>query len=290
MKTKVKDYIQNVYHLMRKREMLTLPSSLSYYLVISLLLLIATNFNISVNYITNFFQKNFSSELVKLITPMITKQTISVGFIIHTLIAFYIVSNGADAIIVASNQVFNLDNKNFFKRRIKSFLLSLALIGLLSFMLIVPVFGKQLISIMISLGVKNNFIRYLEVIYPIFKLPVSLLVIYFGVKFIYVLAPDSKKIKGNYVIKGSIFTTIGWVLSTYAFSYYAKYIASYNLYYAGLSSIVVLMIWLYFLAFIFVLGLSMNYQNAKEEIEKTNAIKLKEIEEKVKINKISSQN
>ena len=76
---KVKEYIKNVYNLMRKREMLTLPSSLSYYFVlsivpvISIILLIATNFNISTNYITNFFQKNFSSELVNFLTPLITK-------------------------------------------------------------------------------------------------------------------------------------------------------------------------------------------------------------------------
>ena len=48
------------------------------------------------------------------------------------------------------------------------------------------------------------------------------------------------------------------------------------------------MIWFYFLAFIFVLGLSMNYQSSEEDIEKTNAIKLKEIEEKVRINKINN--
>ena len=33
---KVKEYIKNVYNLMRKREMLTLPSSLSYYFVLSI--------------------------------------------------------------------------------------------------------------------------------------------------------------------------------------------------------------------------------------------------------------
>ena len=45
------------------------------------------------------------------------------------------------------------------------------------------------------------------------------------------------------------------------------------------------MIWLYFLAFIFVMGLSFNYNTVEENIEKTNAIKLKEIEEKVKMSK-----
>lgn len=290
---RIKEYIKNVYTLMRKPEMLTLPSSLSYYFVlsivpvVSLLLLIASNLNISVNYITTFFERHFSAELVSFITPMITKQAISIGFIIHTLIAFYIVSNGTNAIIVASNMIFHAKNKPFVKRRIKSFFLAVILIILFTFLLIVPVFGKQLLSLIESLGINSNFLLYLQTIYPILRLPLTLVVIYFGVKLVYVLSPDTK-IKSRTVIKGSVFTTICWVLATFAFSYYTKNIASYNIYYAGLSSIVVLMIWFYFLAFIFVLGLSMNYQSREEDIEKTNTIKLKEIEEKVRINKMSN--
>ena len=188
---KVKGYIKNVYRLMRNPQMLTLPSSLSYYFVlsivpvISIILIIASNLNVSVNYITSFFQKNFSSEVVRLITPMITKQAISIGFIIHTLVAFYIVSNGADAIIVASNLVFNIENKNYLKRRIKAFLLAVALIVLITFLLVFPAFGKQLISVFISIGSKNTFVKVLESIYPILRFPLSLIVIYFGVKFIF---------------------------------------------------------------------------------------------------------
>jgi len=39
------------------------------------------------------------------------------------------------------------------------------------------------------------------------------------------------------------------------------------------------------LAFIFVIGISLNYRNATEEIERTNTIKLKELEQRVKASK-----
>ena len=156
-----KKYIKNVYTLMRKPEMLTLPSSLSYYFVlsivpvVSILLLIASNFNISVNYITSFFERNFSKELINFITPMLTKQTISIGFIIHTIVAFYIVSNGTNAIIVASNMIFHAKNKPFVERRIKSFIIALILIILFTFLLIVPVFGKQLLNVILTNYISN---------------------------------------------------------------------------------------------------------------------------------------
>lgn len=286
----MKKLINKAFGYMNKPEMLTLPSSLAYYFVLaivpitSFLLMIASNLKISTNYLTTFFEKNFSSELASLLTPLVTNQTFSIAFLIYVLVALYIVSNGADQIIVASNTIFNIENKNFFKRRIKALLLTLVLFILFTFLLVVPLFGEQLINLIIKIGFDNIVIEVIKTLYPILNVPLTLLVIYLTIKWIYVLAPD-EKIKSNYVTKGAIFTTIGWFIITLGYSFYIKNFATYNLYYAGLSTIVILMIWFYFLGYIFVIGLSMNYQSTEKEIEKTNAIKLKEIEEKVKSNK-----
>ncbi|MCI6350089.1 MAG: YihY/virulence factor BrkB family protein [Tenericutes bacterium] len=290
MLDKFKNFCLNVYEIMMKPEMLTLPSSLAYYFVlsivpiISLLLMIASSFNLSTSFLTEFFENNFSAELVKMITPLVTNQSFSIGFIIYILVAFFLASNGSDAIIVTSNQIFNIDNKNYFKRRIKAFFLTIILFLLFTFMLVVPVFGEQLISIAGHIGIDSSIIDVLKALYPVLNLPLTLLVLYFGIKLIFIIAPD-EKIKSSDVNKGAIFTTLCWVLVTNVYAYYLKHIATYNVYYAGLSTLVMLMVWFYFLAFVFVMGLSFNYRIATEHIEKTNAIKLKEIEEKVKASK-----
>ena len=290
MLDKFKNFCLNVYEIMMKPEMLTLPSSLAYYFVlsivpiISLLLMIASSFNLSTSFLTEFFENNFSAELVKMITPLVTNQSFSIGFIMYILVAFFLSSNGSDAIIVTSNQIFNIDNKNYFKRRIKAFFVTIILFLLFTFMLIVPVFGEQLISIAGHIGIDSSIIDVLKALYPVLNLPLTLLVLYFGIKLIFIIAPD-EKIKSSDVNKGAIFTTLCWVLVTNVYAYYLKHIATYNVYYAGLSTLVMLMVWFYFLAFVFVMGLSFNYRIATEHIEKTNAIKLKEIEEKVKASK-----
>lgn len=290
MLDKFKNFCLNVYEIMMKPEMLTLPSSLAYYFVlsivpiISLLLMITSSFNLSTSFLTEFFENNFSAELVKMITPLVTNQSFSIGFIMYILVAFFLASNGSDAIIVTSNQIFNIDNKNYFKRRIKAFFLTIILFLLFTFMLIVPVFGEQLISIAGHIGIDSSIIDVLKALYPVLNLPLTLLVLYFGIKLIFIIAPD-EKIKSSDVNKGTIFTTLCWVLVTNVYAYYLKHIATYNVYYAGLSTLVMLMVWFYFLAFVFVMGLSFNYRIATEHIEKTNAIKLKEIEEKVKASK-----
>lgn len=290
MLEKFKEFSRNVYDIMMKPEMLTLPSSLAYYFVlsivpiISLLLMIASSFNLSTSFLTEFFENNFSSELVKMITPLVTNQSFSIGFVMYILVAFFLASNGSDAIIVTSNQIFNIDNKNYFRRRIKAFFLTIILFTLFTFMLIVPVFGEQLINIAAHIGFNSNVTDALKMLYPVLNLPITLIVLYFGIKLIFIIAPD-EKIKSSYVNKGAIFTTLCWVIVTNVYAYYVKHIATYSVYYAGLSTIVMLMVWFYFLAFVFVMGLSFNYRSQIEHVEKTNAIKLKEIEEKVKASK-----
>ncbi len=287
---KIKEFIKNVLDIMKKPEMLTLPSTLAYYFVlsavpiISIVILIATSFNLSASFITDFIANNLSEDLVKLITPIFSEQNFSFGFMIYLGVSFFLASNGSDSIIVASNMIFNLENKHFIKRRIKAFGITLIIFLLFTFMLIVPLFGEQIINICMSLGIRNSIVDILRMLYPVLNVPVTLLVMYFAIKLIYVIAPDDK-IKSKYVTKGAVFTTTLWFIVTMIYSYYIKNIADYNHYYAGLGTIVMLMVWLYILAFIFVIGISLNYRNATEEIERTNTIKLKELEERVKASK-----
>ncbi len=286
----IKDFFGNLYEIMSKPEMLTLPSTLAYYFVlsvvpiISILLLIAGSFNLSFSYITEFIANNFSQDLANLLTPMLDTSTTRIGFIIYIAVAFFIASNGSNAIIVASNMVFGIENKDFFRRRIKAFLLTLIIFLLFTFILVVPIFGGQIISALEFLGVNNIIVESIKVLYPILNIPITVLVIYMFIKLIYVIAPD-EKVKSRYVTKGTIFTTICWFIATFIYSFYIKHLAHYNVYYAGLSTIIVLMIWFYILAFVFVLGLGLNYRNVEEQIERTNTIKLKELEEKVKKSK-----
>ena len=288
---KIKDFVNNVLDIMKKPEMLTLPSTLAYYFVlsavpiISIVILIATSFNLSASFITDFIADNLSEDLANLITPIFSEQTFSLGFMIYLGVSFFLASNGSDSIIVASNMIFNLENKHFIKRRLKAFGITLIIFLLFTFMLIFPLFGEQIISICISLGIRNSIVDILRMLYPVLNVPVTLIVMYFAIKLIYVIAPDDK-IKSKYVSKGAIFTTSLWFIVTMIYSYYIKNIADYSHYYAGFGTIVMLMVWLYILAFIFVIGISLNYRNATEDIERTNTIKLKELEEKVRASKI----
>ena len=57
------------------------------------------------------------------------------------------------------------------------------------------------------------------------------------------------------------------------YSYYINHFANYALFYGGLANIVMLMLWVYFLAFIFVIGMALNQKEEISKLEKTGVIK-----------------
>ena len=120
----------------------------------------------------------------------------------------------------------------------------------------------------------------IDTIYTILQIPVSLIIIFLTVKLIYVVAPD-EKVKGKYVNRGALFTTISWLVVTIVFSYYINNYARYNLVYGNLANIVILLFWFYILAYIFVIGIYLNRKKTEAGIEKTNKIKLDEIRKKM---------
>ena len=89
------------------------------------------------------------------------------------------------------------------------------------------------------------------------KLPITFLIIYFNLKLIYAIAP-SRLVSSSETTEGAFFTTICWVIATGIFSYYVNNFAKYDIVYGNLSTLIILMIWIYALSFIFVLGMAMN--------------------------------
>lgn len=283
MKNKIKEFLRNFIYIMKRREMSILPGHLAFFFVlsivpiVSLIVFVATSFNLPLDNIIGSIEKSFSIEIASLLSPIFNNSYISLNNLFVIMVAFFLASNGADSIIIASNAVFNLSNSNYFRRRVKAIIITLILILLFLFILIVPLFGISILNILTHLKMNTAIIKSS---YSVLNIPLSLLVIFIIIKIIYTIAPD-EKIPSKYVNKGALFTTVFWIIITTIYSYYVNNIASYNTYYGGLSNIIILMLWLYLMSYIFVIGLVLNYRNIEEQNEITNSIKLNEIKEKI---------
>ena len=146
------------------------------------------------------------------------------------------------------------------------------LLGIFLFLILVPVCGDTIFAIIKEESNNQGLINFIYRVYQVIKYPLSILVVYFNIKLLYVLAPD-KKIRSKTTTTGALFTTISWILATEIYTFYIGSFSSYDVFYGSISNIVILLLWIYILSYIFVLGMAINAGNTKEEdIERTGML------------------
>ena len=177
-----------------------------------------------------------------------------------------------DSVILCSNAVYNIENKGWFKRRFKAIVLSIILVLLLAFLLLVPVFGGAIVSLIMKVNLNENITNLIIKVFDYLRSPMMIVLMFFLIKIIYTLAPD-KKIKSHNTNYGALFTTILWTIVTEIYSVYILNYATYTSFYGGLANICILMIWFYFLAYVFVIGMALNYQRENEKLANNVIIK-----------------
>ena len=276
-KLKIKDFFHNIIKVLRRPDMVILPGNLSFFFVLaiipslSLISYGASILNLSVDFLYNFLANSFTKEIANIVLGVNLSYQVGIHFFITVAIGFYVASNGADSIITTSNKIYGIENRSWLKRRIKALGMSFLIVILFIFMLIVPVFGNTIISLIKEVNLNVDISNQIIAIFNLLKGPITWLIIFVIIKIIYKVAPD-KKPKQRVINYGAIFTTVGFILGTKIFSLYVTHYASYSALYGGLASIVVLMIWIYFLSYIFVVGMALNSQKDDDNLSKTGTI------------------
>ncbi len=272
---KLKQKLLSGIKIIKKPEMEILPGHLAFSLVISivpiltLLVLAASFFSISIEHFINFMIRTFPKDVSNILIPLIQKTGLDFNVGISLLIAILIASNGLYSVITTSNTLYEKENSTTIKRRVKALVLTLLLLFLFVFILIVLAFGNLIVKLLLSI-LKN--VKITKLIYNVFvllKWPISFIAIFFTINLIYALAPDVP-VLSKYTRKGALFTTFSWMIVTAVYSYYVSNIARYNVFYGNLSSLIVMMIWIYILSYIFTIGIALNAQNFMVEQGKTD--------------------
>ena len=274
-----KSFFRRFWEAFWRSEMLILPGQISFFLFLSVIPTITligyacAYMGISNDLFQELISNVFSKEIAALITPVIMSTKITPAFFITLGVGYFIASNGMSSIIVASNTIYGIKDSGFFKRRLKAIVMQLVIVLLLLFVLLIPLLSDSIINILKYFNLDSNTNAIIIKTLQLLNGPIAWVVIFIFIKIIYTMAPD-KKIPGKNVNSGTIFATIGWVGVTTLYSYYINNFANYSVFYGSLANIVVLMLWVYFLSYIFVIGMAMNY---REEIEKTGSVDISDI-------------
>lgn len=254
----IKGKCLQVLEIMRKPVMSVLPGHLSFFLLLSsipiilIFGIIASAFSLSFDSIAEFITLSLPASTSKLILPLFSGKALDISLVFLVLSALYLASRATKAIIMAANNIYGL-NRNSIQDIIKSIIITILLILLFIFIIIILILGEKILVI-ISKIPEIGFLSSVNIL----RWPISLFVIFFTIKLIYTLTPN-KKISSKSVNKGTLFTTVAWIIVTYIYSFYVTHYASYNDYYGSSSNLVVLMLWVYLISQIFVIGMIINY-------------------------------
>lgn len=279
LKNKLDEFWHNFITVLLRPEMAILPGQLAFFFVLAVVPTItlisygASLLNLSTDFIFNFMSNAFSQDIAGLLLNTSDAAVGGLNLLILIIAGYYIASNGPASIIITSNTIYGEKQSSFLRRRIKALVMTFFLVLLFIFMLIVPVFGDKIIELVQYVNLNSSITKRITLIFKMLQGPITWLIIYFFIKVLYTLAPN-KQIKSKSVGYGAVFTSVGWILATGIYSYYINNIAHYSTFYGGLANIAILMLWFYLLAYIFTIGMALNYRKEEVELEKTGTLKL----------------
>ncbi len=261
MGRRIKAFKQRLLYNVKRPEMRILPGQLAFFFIltliplIALIGLIANKFKVDNLLFSNMLMGNFPTNVVKILKDIVVTQKVGTQAVIFFVSALLLASKGTHSIILASNQIYRIKDSFYIRRLVKSVFMLFVLMFLLVFVLLVPVFGEFIIDFLIRLGIdaKSEMIQA----YDLFKLPLSFIVMFIAIKLLYTMAPD-RALPSKETNYGALFTTGTWLIFTQLYSFYLQLFPNYSNIYGGISGLIILMWWIYFLAYLFVLGMALN--------------------------------
>jgi len=272
---KARKMVNNLIEILRSEEMRILPGQLAFFMVLSFFAIFPIFGIIGSNYISteliSIIEKNFPTAVSTIIKSLMDVKSSGISIIMFITFSLYVASNGCEAMIITSNILYKIRNKNPIKQKIKALFMTIILISLIIFIVIVPAFGDLIINAIekIAPGKVIDTVRWL---FHLLRYPISFILIFFDLKILYTLAPNAK-IPSKYNNYGTLFTTIVWIIITRGYAIYLNNFNTYNIFYGSFGNVVIMLFWIYLLAYVFTIGLVINsnkYLNSKKSVNQNN--------------------
>lgn len=166
---------------------------------------------------------------------------------ITVISAVFLSSKAFISLQIGLNEMYEVEeHRGFIKLRIYAFLYSLAFAVLLIAVLGFLVFGEQVRGALFQgSGIISKIINLREAI--------CVPVIFLFLLLIYRFVPDRKSHFTDQ-IPGAAFTTVAWLIFSEAFSLYVDHYSNYASFYGTMTTIALIMVWLYGCMYVLFLG------------------------------------
>ena len=181
-----------------------------------------------------------------------TFTTISIS-IIFTL---WSASKGFSALMRGFHKIYELDSKTKVYYRFRSFIFTIFMIAVLTLTFVFLVWGSHIESFLNSFFYGSSFQKVVNFLIKFRKYSLTIIIfLYFML--IYKFGPQCKLKLRNQIL-GASFATVFWYVLSYGLSVYLKYFNGFSIMYGSLTTIFLIMIWIYYLIYAILIGAEIN--------------------------------
>ena len=196
---------------------------------------------------------DFLDALTVLMIQQMYEQSVKI-LPIAIIVMLWSSSKGMLALMVGLNAVNEVEEtRSYFLLRLEAAFYMVITVVALLVSLVLSVFGKTIVYTIYSLAPNMGGLLYLFMRFR-FLLVWLLLIVVFVVTYTYV---PNKKMKMRHQIPGPVVTALGWSAFSFAFSIYVEHFQGMSAY-GSLSTIIIMMFWLYCCIYILLIGANLN--------------------------------
>lgn len=229
-------------------------------------------FNLDESSIIFFIKEVFPSNMRDLVYNIVDEaQSKTFGTIsIAIIITLWSAGKGFYSICKGLRNVYNIEeNKSNFIIRLEGTIYTLIFIILIFFLLIIRVFGNS-IYVLISgkFEVAETVISYILKLRTIF----FILALFILFLLIYSFVPRHKMIIKTQIV-GAAFTAIAWYFTSWIFSVYVDSFKCFSNTYGSLTTIILIMMWVYTCMYIILVGAEINNLIREYKYKMLNKVK-----------------
>lgn len=238
-------------------------------LLLLLTLMLHLPFDISEHEVIDMAIQIFPKTVEHLISSVITQvyhQSVSV-VPITILVALWSAGRGVMALTSGLNKIYgSKETRNYLMVRIRASFYTVLFIFIIVLFLLLSVFGSTLKEFIVqhapvAATISEHVLRVRTLVSPI--------VLFVFTTVIFKVLPN-RKTKLRHEVPGAILSALGWFVISWVFSVYLKIFKGFSSMYGSLTTIVLVMLWLYFCMYVILLGGELNiiiFPRAEEILE-----------------------
>lgn len=225
-----------------------------------------------INFVESFAPDAFKEAFVSIIDQLYSDT--GSGIIIVTVFStLWAAGKGFVSLIDGLNSVFEIkERRNWLVLRLYATLYTLVFIVIIVLCIVAYVLAGSLINVLYKFtpfiaGLIDKFLQL--------RAPISIILFLIFFTFLYVAIPN-RHTKITRQLPGALFSALGWTVFSYAFSLYVKYSNRLSLLYGSLTSLIMIILWLYVCMYIFLIGAEINMYveqfNINRQIKKATPV------------------